>query len=87
LQKAINLLYSKYIVETTATLVDSIINIVVDNLRIDHAELLHTFTGSMDLQELLAIRLDENSNVIVWKYSSDKLDVLLVWWKVISCQF
>jgi hypothetical protein len=45
---------------------------------------LHTFAGSMNLQKLLAVWLDESSNEFIWEYSTDELDVLLIWRKVIS---
>jgi hypothetical protein len=84
LQKVVDLLDCEDIVETATILVNAIINTIVNDLSIDHAELLHTFAGSMDLQKLLAVWLDESSNEFIWEYSTDELDVLLIWRKVIS---
>jgi hypothetical protein len=55
LQKVVDLLDCEDIVETATILVNAIINTIVNDLSIDHAELLHTFAGSMDLQKLLAV--------------------------------
>jgi hypothetical protein len=55
LQKVVDLLDCEDIIKTETILVDAIINTVVNDLSIDHAELLRTFAGSMDLQKLLAV--------------------------------
>jgi hypothetical protein len=78
LQKVVDLLDCEDIIETVTILVDAIKNTIVNDLSIDHAELLRTFAGSMYLQKLLAVWLDESSNEIIWKCSTDELCVLLI---------
>jgi hypothetical protein len=55
LQKVVDFLDCEDIIETVTILVDAIINTIVNDLSIDHAELLRTFAGSMYLQKLLAV--------------------------------